>query len=333
MPSFTLTPAQVATLLDELALVADVGSPLHSVPSATALPTGHPERQALLEVGALVADGDGDRPNLAIASALRACAFPDEVIWLGAGAPNTSVTVCRRGRLFVDCSPRSDHRLSLTFPLDRAQLVLLATASLSGDRPEPPPSGFAFRGPPSDLLLLRILCDLAGDRPVERVRLVDQLAAALGDPARTVAIGAYGQRADFEQLAQVPARLDEAVARLTSAGHLLGWEPSTSTPGSSGVRLSPTTAATLTAARVASLGVGRRVIETGADGRRRLRERRFRVERRDDRLLTLQVVPIGGEPHVELVERTRAEVRSLVGVFLLGEVWERVASSASATSV
>jgi len=323
MPGLLLTAAQLATLLDEFELEPGVGSPLHGVPSNEPLPRDHPERRSLLDAGALVATDDGDRPNAAVASALCACAVPDEVLWLGAETQNASVTVCRRGRLFVDCSQRSDHRISLVFPLDRAQLVLLATAALSGERPEPPPSGFALRGPLSDLFLLRVIGDVAVERPVERNDLVGAVTSALDDRERTLAIDAYGRRSDLDALARDAGRLDEAIARLTLAGHLAGSESGDAPSARFG--LSSTTAAVVNAPVRAAFGVGRRVIFSEPGGHRRLRERRLRVERRGDRLVTIQVVSIDGAPQVELVERSRAQIRSLIGVFLLGDVWERVA--------
>ncbi len=323
MPGLLLTPAQVATLLDVAGLVPGVGSPLHGVAVADPLPADHPERRALFDRSALVAGVEGDRPNAVVVSALRACADPDEVLWFGADTPDASVTVCRRGRLFVDCSQRSDHRVSLVFPLDRAQVVVLAIAALSGDRPEPAPSGFALRIPLSDAFLLRAIADLnarSGNAATpDRADVVEVVGAALDDPRQLVAINSYGRRADLLSVIDDPARFDDAIARLTAARHLVAGE----------FRLSPGTAAVFDVPVDAAIGVARRVIDDGPDGKRRLAEVHLRVERRGGRLVTNRIVSVEGQPHIELVERTRAEVRSLIGVFLLGEAWDRIAATSA----
>jgi hypothetical protein len=324
MPRLLLTPAQVATLLDVAGLVPGIGSPMHGVAVADRLPAGHPERRALLDRSALVAGADGERPNAAVVSALRACAHPDEVLWFGADTPEASVTVCRRGQLYVDCSRRSDHRVSLVFPLDRAQVLVLATSALSGDRPEPVPSGFALRGPLRDAFLLRAIADLnarnASGATLDRVTVIEAVEAALEDPRQLVAISAYGRRADLRSVVDDPTRFDDAIARLTAAQHLAAGE----------YRLSPGSAAVFDAPVDAAFGVARRVVDDGPDGERRLTELHLRVERRGERLVTSRVVSVEGEPHIELVERTRAEVRSLVGVFLLGAAWDRIAAGEDA---
>ena len=324
MPGLLLTPAQVATLLDAAGLVAGVGSPLLGVPIADPLPTDHAERRELLDRWALVADADGDRPNAAVVAALRACAEPDEVLWFGADGPDAAVTVCRRGRLFVDCSQRSDHRMSLVFPLDRAQVVLLATAALSGERPEPAPSGFALRGPLSDAFLLRTIADVntrhEGAVTIDRSDVIEAVEVALEEPREFVAISGYGREADLRSVVDDGGRFDDAVTRLRAGNHLVAGE----------FRLSPHSTAVLDAPVEAALGVGRRVIDGGADGGRRLAEAHLRIERRGERLVTSRVVSVEGEPHIEMVERTRAEVRSLVGVLLLGDTFDRIVATSAA---
>lgn len=324
MPGLLFTPAQVATLLDAAGLVPGVGSPLHGVPVADPLPADHPERRALLDRSALVADADADRPNAAVVSALRACAQPDEVLWFGADTPDASVTVCRRGRLFVECSRRSDRRVSLVFPLDRAQVVLLATAALSGDRPELAPLGFALRGPLSDAFLLRAIADVdarhEGGVTLTRSDLIEAVEDALEEPREFVAISGYARRADPRSAAGNCGWFDDAVARLRAADHLVTGE----------FRLSPRSAAVLDAPVEAALGVARRVVDAGADGERLLAEVYLRIERRGERLVTSRVVSVEGEPHIEMVERTRAEVRSLVGVLLLGDTFDRIAATPAA---
>lgn len=309
MPGLTLTPAQLATVLEAASLHRDVGSPL---PSAEPLARTHPDHEALLAWRALRPTSTGIRPNRALVSALRACAVPDEVLWVE--TPVGAVTVCRRGQLLVDCSRQPDGRVTIVFPLERAQLVVYATAALSGDRLEPFPSGFAFRGPLTDLFVLRLLADLAPDRPCGRDELAAALTRALDEPDRTFAIAGFGQCDELRRLADGPA-LDAVVDRLVAGSHV--------TRSASGLQLTATTATILASPVTASFGVGRRIVVPEADGSA-LRERVLRIERRGDRLVVMQVVPVDGSPHVELVERSRAEIRSLVGVLLLGDAWERL---------
>lgn len=321
MAGLVLTPAQVATVLDASGLAAGVGSPLHGIPAAEPLPIGHPERQQLVARSALLTAGGGQRPNAALVSAMRACADPDEVLWFGTAARDASVTVCRRGRLLVECSQQADGRVRVVFPLDRAQVILLATAALSGDRSEPTPSGFALRVPLADAFLLRVIADLAAQRSSDggptRADVVAAIGGGLRDERQFVAASGFGDRADLRRFVDDPRRFDDAVARLAAAGHLVAGE----------FRLSPATASILDTAPVATLGLGRRIVARGPDGERRLAERRLRVERRGERLVSMRVVSVDGDPHLEMVERTRAEIRSLVGVFLLGEAWDRVAAA------
>lgn len=315
MPALTLTSRQLATLLHVSGLRPGPGSPLHTMEPM--LPRDDPEYSALLEMAVLRPADDGERPNRAVTSALRACAEPDEVLWVATPVAGGVVTVCRRGALFVDCSQLPDRRASIVFPLDRAQVLLVLTAALSADRPEPEPGGFALRGPLVDLYLLRLIGDLGGSAEVERCHLSEALVAAMEDPERTIPVVSHGRAVELTRLTADPAALDAAMARLVAQGHLV--------QSPNGVRIAGPTAAFLGRPVDASFDVGRRTVTDGADGTRQLAERAMRVERRGDRLFVLRVVPVDGEPHVELIEHTRAAIRSLVGVFLLGDLWTRVA--------
>jgi hypothetical protein len=132
-----------------------------------------------------------------------------------------------------------------------------------------------------------------------------------------LAISGYGRPADLRSVVDDDGRFDDAVARLRAGSHLVAGE----------FRLSSRSTAVFDAPVEAVLGVGRRVIDEGPDGERRLAEVRLRIERRGERLVTSRVVSVDGEPHIEMVERTRAEVRSLVGVLLLGDAFDRSSHS------
>jgi hypothetical protein len=97
------------------------------------------------------------------------------------------------------------------------------------------------------------------------------------------------------------------------------------------LRLSAASAAVFDAPVEAALGVARRVMDDRPDGEPRLAEMHLRIERRGQRLVMSRVVSVEGEPHIEMVERTRAEVRSLVGAFLLGDAFDRCVATPAAT--
>ena len=112
------------------------------------LAPGEPGWDALRARGLVVPDGDAWRVNLAIRGVLAACVRPDEVIDVGVSDPAIpGFSIVRRGPIVAECTVAAA-TTKLAFPLTRTAVIVTLVGALSGDRPEPPPTGFRFRGSP-----------------------------------------------------------------------------------------------------------------------------------------------------------------------------------------
>lgn len=277
-----LAPTEVALLLADLGLPPGPPSPLCAVWSAPAEPGGR-------------------RVNRFAAAILAACARPEEVLWVRT-AEGTGFSVCRRGSLHVACTIGPDGQVTVEAPLTRTQVLVALVGALSGDRPEPDPLGFHLRGPATDAVVLRVVVDRCGDRGLARAAVADAVAALLDPPARACALGSLTGVEGLRRL--LAGDLTAAVERLLAAGHLTVHDD----------RLVPSAAArgALGQPLVAALALGRRVVVDGT-----VLEGELRLLRAGDRLLVLRTVPAEPVPEIDLLECSRAQLRVLVGGFVL----------------
>jgi hypothetical protein len=228
------------------------------------------------------------------------------VLWVSTGEPDAAFTVCRRGPLYTECTVLADGRVKLSFPLSRSQVQLAMTSALSGDRPEPPPLGFAFRGSPADAFVLRVLLDGARRGGLAPAAVPGAVAAALDDPVRLLAFAGLAGTSDLHAMIDQEGALAAVLARLETAGHvrLEGGR----------VLPSPAALAVLGAPVLATLTVGRRLVQDST-----VRQSELVAYRCGDRLLLLRAVAERGAPIVELTEVTRQQLRCHIGAFLLDD--------------
>ncbi|MEZ5116738.1 MAG: hypothetical protein R2737_10760 [Candidatus Nanopelagicales bacterium] len=321
MPTFILTDWQVATLL-AIGGVPEprTGSPLRVVRAfPRPIAPGEPGWDLLERSGLVRPAGTGWRVSLPVRSVLFACAQPDEVIDLGVNDPTIpGFTICRRDNVVAECTVIADGTTRLSFPLTRTAAILTLVSGLSGDRSEPEPSGFRFRGTAAEAFVLASALRRLREDPTP-MTLADLRSAVARDShiagyAMPFAIAA-GPDAVLA-LVQDRHTVDAAISSLVQGGYLdLDLDT---------VRPSAIVEAALTGDATAVLGVGRTEY---ADGR--AAHASMTATRVGDRTLAFRVItPTGQEPLFEWSEVDRATLRWLVlGMLLTREELELLESS------
>ena len=226
MAQLFLTPWQLTTALS-LGGIADPGpgSPLRVVPPAERpLAPSDPEWAELVERNVVRPDGTGGwRTNLGLVPFLEVACRPEEVISVGVDAPGaTGFTIVRRGPVLAECTVGERGVVKLEAPLTRTAVILTVIGALSGDRPEPEPTGFRFLGTAPEAFVLASAQRAVREDPVPLTveRLRSTVAADLAVPARSAAFAVAGAQDAIAHLANDPGAVDDAIEALVEAGHL-----------------------------------------------------------------------------------------------------------------
>ena len=312
MPAYVLTYEQVRTALGMASIDVGAGSPLAALPEASRVlgPTdaafqkmadGH-----LIEVG----DDGSWRVNTLVKAVLFTCAQPEEVLALRVMGPQQGgFSVCRRGPLLSECTVAGPGLVKLAFPLTRSSIVLMLTSALSGDRPEPEPTGFRFQGRADDAFVLSLLLNEARTNPegIAAGEIAARLAVAVENPALTLPFVLVAGAEPLLALARSRDAVEAAVGRLAAAGQAQnegGW-------------LRPSTVAleALSSPPVAGFTVSR--ILVGPDG---AASQALEVARCGERNIVFRTLHHGGEqPLFEWSEVSRRQLRTLVAATVMDE--------------
>lgn len=302
--TFVLSDWQVATLLALGGLPDPApGTPLRVVRDfPRPLAPGEPGWDALTARGLVVPDGDAWRVNLAIRGVLAACVRPDEVIDVGVSDPAIpGFSIVRRGPIVAECTVAADGTTKLAFPLTRTAAIVTLVGAVSGDRPEPPPTGFRFRGGAGEAFVLAAALRALREDPVPLTA-----ARVRGAVARDLGIRGYvlpfaiAAGPEHTDALRGPDGVDAAIARLVDGGHL--------EQGPAGLAPSAAVREALAGDPAAVVGIGRTEF---ADGRPA--HTAMTATRVGERILLFRVVSPAGEPVAfEWAEVDRATLRWLV---------------------
>ena len=226
MPRFILNAWHVGTLMVMAGIGPPVqGSPLRSLRTyPRPIAPGEPDWDYLVEKRLVVDDGEGWRVNSVMAGVLRACADPEEVTHIGVGdEQNPGFSIARRGELNVECTVATVGTTKFSFPLTRSEVALSLISALSGDDSDAPkPSGFKFRGRAEDAFVLgAALRETRGDYvPMTVPGLKKAVAAYALEPKLTAGFSIIGEGDGMEGLATSSRKVDAAIKRLITVGHL-----------------------------------------------------------------------------------------------------------------
>lgn len=318
MPTYLLDGWQMSTLLDLTdGIEPGPGSPLLLVPrDRRPLAEGEPGFDELVD-RALVVFRDGRwHTNLAVRAVLAVACQPDEVLSIGVDAPGMSgFSAVRRGPVVLECTVAGDGTTRLVFPLTRTAVLLTIVGAFSGDRPEPPSTGFRFVGGAAEAFVLaaclRRLRQEPGPLTVAVLRdAVRRDASVAGYRAPFAAAGAP---AAIDALATEQGAIDAAIEALVAAGQLELRLDQIEVPASTREVLGGTPKAVV--------GLGRTEVVDG-----RARSTTITATRIGDRILAFRVLsPADGTTAFEWAEVSREDLRWLAfGLVLTGDELARV---------
>jgi len=309
-----LQPVQLQRLLELGGITVGPGSPFNAVPPARAIGEGAPGFQWLVQRRLLRPADGGWRVNRILQGVLAAAAQPEEVLAVRiTGDRGQGFAVCRRKRLWTECTVGPLGVVKLAYPLDRSMVILALTAALSSDRPDASPAGFRFRGAAPDAFVLsRILeahrADAGGITPPE---LATDIAGTVDSPGRALPFAVVSGIDALRPLVESADAVNVAVARLMAAGHVRRVDG----------RLLPSqaAAAVLSAPPSAGFAVTRTVVAAGI-----ARSLSMQVMRAGERNLVFRHSGTGADAVFDWSEVTKPQLRSLVAGMLLpdGELRE-----------
>jgi hypothetical protein len=318
VPTYLLDGWQVSTLLDLAdGIEPGPGSPLLVVPRGRRpLAEGEPGFDELVDRSLVVFRDGRWQTNLAIRAVLGAVCRPEEVLSVGVDEPGLSgFSAVRRGPVVAECTVAHDGTTRLAFPLTRTAVLLTIVGALSGDRPEPPPTGFRFIGSAAEAFVLAATLRRLRQDPIPLT------VAALRD-AVTHDASVAGYRAPFAaagapdaiaSLAADRSAVDAAIESLVASGPLELHLDHVAVPAR--------TLEVLGGTPRAVLGLGRTEVVDG-----RARTTSITATRIGDRILAFRVLsPAGGETAYEWAEVTRQDLRWLAfGLVLSSQELDRV---------
>ena len=322
MPAYVLTHEQIRTALAIAGIEVGAASPLAALPeSSRVLQPSDAAFQKMANGHLMETADDGSwRVNTLIKAVLFTCAQPEEVLALRVMGPQqTGFYVCRRGPLLSECTVAAPGLVKLAFPLTRSSIVLMLTSALSGDRPEPEPTGFRFQGRAGDAFVLSLLLNEARMNPegIAAGEIAAGVAVAVENPALTLPFVLVAGAEPLLALARSRDAVEAAVGRLVMAGHArneAGW-------------LLPSAAAleALNSPPVAGFSVSRTLV--GPDG---AASQALEVARCGERNIVFRTLHHGGEqPLFEWSEVSRQQLRALVAATVMDE--KELAAMASPT--
>ncbi len=323
MPGYIFDNDQIRALLAQ-AEIGDPGpgSPLKLLPETGGpLHADDPRFSDLAAQCVLQRDGDDWRVNLLLRAVLGACAQPEEVISVGVDAEShPGYALVRRGELWSECTVGRDGATKLYFPLSRSTAILSLIGALSGDAPEPPPSGFRFVGPAEDAFVLAAVLRAYREYPPDIAfsRLAGAVAEAAKMPAFAAAFTTVAGPEPIERLAASPEAVEASIGRLVVAKHLRNH--------SGTIRPSSVAEAVLGELPSARFGVTRTVMDDG-----RAASHNIQVTKIGDRKAVFRIRSADGRaPQFEWVEMNRQQIRAMIAALLLPEeAWQPEAAASS----
>jgi len=311
LPAYVLSNEQIRTALGMAGIELGAGSPLAALPeSSRVLQPSDAAFQKMAEGHLLEQQDSSWRVNTLAKAVLFTCAQPEEVLALRVMGPQqTGFYVCRRGPLLSECTVAAPGLVKLAFPLTRSSIVLMLTSALSGDRPEPEPTGFRFQGRAGDAFVLSLLLNEARMNPegIAAGEIAAGVAVAVENPALTLPFVLVAGAEPLLALARSRDAVEAAVGRLVMAGHArneAGW-------------LLPSAAAleALNSPPVAGFSVSRTLV--GPDG---AASQALEVARCGERNIVFRTLHHGDEqPLFEWSEVSRRQLRALVAATVMDE--------------
>jgi hypothetical protein len=311
LPAYVLTHEQIRTALDMVGVEVGAGSPLAALPESSRVLQPSDAAFQKMADGHLLEQQDGSwRVNTLVKAVLFTCAQPEEVLALRVmGTQQSGFSVCRRGPLLSECTVAGPGLVKLAFPLTRSSIVLMLTGALSGDRPEPEPTGFRFQGRADDAFVLSLMLNEARANPegIAAGEIAARVAAAVENPALTLPFVLVAGAEPLLALARSRDAVEAAVGRLAMAGQARnegGW-------------LRPSTVAleALNSPPVAGFTVSRTLV--GPDG---AASQALEVARCGERNIVFRTLHHGGEqPLFEWSEVSRRQLRALVAATAMDE--------------
>lgn len=226
MPVFLLNIEQIQTLLR----IAKIENPKPESPlyfptvEQDQLHPDDPRFTILIEQKLIEETGNGYRINLLFATALKACAHPEEVISLGVQKPGqTGVSFVRMGKLWCECTVNRIGAAKFYFPLTRSMLILALIDSLSGKSSELPRTGFRFTGPAQDAFVLSLALQEIREYPVpfDLAEFSEKVKRAAVAPLQAAPFLMTAGPETLEPLASSSQAVDSVLRRLAEAGHLI----------------------------------------------------------------------------------------------------------------
>ena len=262
-----------------------------------------PEFRNLADQHVLERDDDAWRINAMAAAVVGTCARPEEVLTLRPLDPSAPViSACRLGDLWVQCQVSEDGTTRLVIPWTRDLMIALVMGALTGESPEPAPSGFRFRGSASEAFAL---CALV--RRLTRRR--SEVTEDAGGDAIFEATEDFTRVAAFSSIAG-----PDAVDRLTTTlerGRILGAlaHDGYLERRDGALHLSPAAALALAEPAVGGVAIERwSLSEAGAP-----MVNAIQAYRAGERILVFRVIPSATSDDVEMewAEVSRAELRAM----------------------
>ena len=312
MPAYVLTHEQIRTALGMAGIEVGAGSPLAALPEASRdLGPADAAFQKMAE-GHLVeaVDGGNWRVNTLVKAVLLTCAQPEEVLSLRVTGPQQSgFAVCRRGPLLSECTVGAAGLVKLAFPLTRSSILLMLTSALSGDRPEPEPTGFRFQGRADDAFVLSLMLNEArrNSEGIAAGEIASRVARAVENPALTLPFVLVAGAEPLLALAGSRDAVDGAVGRLVMAGQARnegGW-----------LRPSAVALEALSSPPAAAFTISRTL--TGPNG---AASQALEVARCGERNIVFRSLRHAGErPLFEWSEVSRRQLRALVAATVMDE--------------
>jgi hypothetical protein len=322
LPAYLLTHEQIQTALGMAGIEVGPGSPLAALPEASRVLQPTDAAFQKMADGHLLEAQDGSwRVNTLAKAVLFTCAQPEEVLALRVMGPEREgFSICRRGPLVSECTVGGPGLVKLAFPLTKSAIILMLTSALSGDRPEPPPTGFRFQGQAEDAFVLSLLLNevRANAEGLPAEQMADAVAKAVENPSLTLPFVLVAGAEPLLALARSRDAVDAAVGRLALRGHVRN----------EGGRLVPSRAAleALKSPPVAGFAVSRTLV--GPDGPA---SHTLEVARSGERNIVFRLLRHEGEqPLFEWCEVTKPQLRALVAAVLMDEKELGAAGTAAA---